>query len=415
MKGGGLFWKSARPSSRGSKKVEQVGLLRLFHEIFLKGMNQPLFVRRALENLRWALRGTGLRVYPLTPMTAVVPISSEGEWETLRQRAAYVFGLELLSRAYRVPPRMEAILEAAGLLATQRPFASFRVSAKRQDKTFPVLSPEIERQVGALVKEKSGAKVDLEHYEVEVVVTVLPRQAFVSIGEEHLAGGLPVGVSGTVVSLLSGGIDSPVAAWRAMRRGCRVVFVHFHSFPLVEGTSKEKAQDLVRLLTRWQGQSTLYLVPFADIQKRIILQVPPAYRVVLYRRFMFRIAEALGLEHHAGALVTGESLGQVSSQTITNIATIEAAAQRLPVLRPLIGMDKQEIIAQAKQVGTYPISIIPDQDCCSLFVPKHPRTQVSLEEAEQLEAGLDVQALVGEGVKSAERREFIWPEEAAAS
>lgn len=393
--------------------MEQVGLVRLFHEIFLKGMNQPFFVRRALENLRWALRGTGLRVYPLTPMTAVVPITGGADWEVLRQRAAYVFGLELLSRAYRVPPSMDAILEAAGLLAAQRPFTSFRVSAKRQDKTFPVLSPEIERQVGALVKEKSGAKVDLEHYEVEVVVTVLPRQAFVSIGEERLAGGLPVGVSGTVVSLLSGGIDSPVAAWRAMRRGCRVVFVHFHSFPLVEATSKEKAQDIVRLLTRWQGESILYLVPFAEIQKRIILQVPPAYRVVLYRRFMFRIAEALGAEHKAGALVTGESLGQVSSQTLTNMATI-GAASNLPILRPLVGMDKQEIIAQAKQLGTYPVSIIPDQDCCSLFVPKHPRTQVSLEEAQRLEAGLDVDALVGEGVRTAERKEFLWPEEATA-
>ncbi|MFN3974148.1 MAG: tRNA uracil 4-sulfurtransferase ThiI [Dehalococcoidia bacterium] len=393
--------------------MEQVGLVRLFHEIFLKGMNQPLFVRRALENLRWALLGTGLRVYPLTPLTAVVPISDEADWEVLRQRAAYVFGLELLSRAYRVPPSMDAILEAAGLLATQRPFTSFRVSAKRQDKTFPVLSPEIERQVGALVKEKSGAKVDLEHYEVEVVVTVLPRQAFVSIGEERLAGGLPVGVSGTVVSLLSGGIDSPVAAWRAMRRGCRVVFVHFHSFPLVGATSKEKAQDIVRLLTRWQGESILYLVPFAEIQKRIILQVPPAYRVVLYRRFMFRIAEGLGAEHKAGALVTGESLGQVSSQTLTNMATI-GAASHLPVLRPLVGMDKQEIIAQAKQLGTYPVSIVPDQDCCSLFVPKHPRTQVSLEEAQRLEAGLDVDALVGEGVQAAERKEFLWPEGATA-
>lgn len=395
--------------------MEQVGLLRLFHEIFLKGANQRLFVRQALENLRHALQGTGLRVYPLTPLTAVVPLPSAADWDILRQRAAYVFGLELLSRAYRVPPTMEAILEAAGRLAVERPFTSFRVSAKRQDKSFPVLSPEIERRVGALVKEKSGAKVDLEHYEVEVVVTVLPRQAFVSIGEERLAGGLPVGVSGTVAALLSGGIDSPVASWRAMRRGCRVVFVHFHSFPLVEGTSREKAQDLVRLLTPWQGHSILYLVPFAEIQKRIILGVPPPYRVVLYRRFMFRIAEALGMGHRAGALVTGESIGQVSSQTLTNITTIGAAVKRLPVLRPLIGMDKQEIIAQAKQIGTYPISIIPDQDCCSLFVPKHPRTQVTVEEAERLEAGLAVEALVEEGVKSAERREFTWPAGATVS
>ncbi|MCS7207535.1 MAG: tRNA 4-thiouridine(8) synthase ThiI [Dehalococcoidia bacterium] len=391
--------------------MEQVGLLRLFHEIFLKGGNRSLFVRQALHNLRRALQGTGLQVYPLTPLTAVVPLPSDAHWEALRQRASFVFGLELLSRAYRVPPRMDAILEAAERLTAQRRFASFRVTAKRQDKSFPILSPDIERQVGALVQTKTGARVDLENYEVEVVVTVLPRQAFVSMGEERLAGGIPVGVSGTVVALLSGGIDSPVASWRAMRRGCRVVFVHFHSFPLVEGTSREKAQDLVRLLTRWQNHSILYLVPFAEIQKRIILTVPPSHRVVLYRRFMFRIAEALGQAHRAGALVTGESLAQVASQTLTNITTIGAAVQRLPIFRPLIGMDKQEIIAQAKQIGTYPISIIPDQDCCSLFVPRHPSTQVTVAEAERLEAGLDVHALVQEGVRSAERKEYTWPEE----
>jgi thiamine biosynthesis protein ThiI len=390
--------------------MERVGLVRLSHEIHLKGANRPLFVRQALENLRNALRGTGLRVYPLTPVTAIVPLPDGQGWEVLRQRAAFVFGLELLSLAYRVPPTMDAVLEAAGQLATERPFASFRVTAKRQDKSFPFPSPEIERRVGALVKERSGARVDLENYEVEVVVTILPRHALISLGEERLAMGLPVGVSGAVVALLSGGIDSPVAAWRMMRRGCRVVFVHFHSFPLVEGTSREKAQDLVRLLTRWQGHSVLYLVPFAEIQKRLILTVPPAYRVVLYRRFMVRIAEALGVAHKVEALVTGDSIGQVSSQTLTNLATIGAAARRLPILRPLAGMDKVEITAQAKAIGTYPISIIPDQDCCSLFVPPHPRTHVRVEEAERLEGDLPVDALVEEGVKGAQRQEFTWPE-----
>ena len=212
-----------------------------------------------------------------------------------------------------------------------------------------------------------------------------------------------------MAALLSGGIDSPVAAYQMMQRGCRVLFVHFHSFPLVEGTSREKAQDLVRMLTRYQYRSRLMLVPFAPVQQQVILTVPPAYRVVVYRRLMFRIAQAIALREGAEALVTGESLGQVSSQTLQNLATIGAAADRLLVMRPLIGLDKAAIVAKAVALDTYTTSIIPDEDCCSLFVPKHPVTRSSLDEVEALEASLDVEALVREAVDSAEERLFDWP------
>ena len=234
---------------------------------------------------------------------------------------------------------------------------------------------------------------------------ILTREALVYFHEEQGPGGLPVGISGKVAALMSGGIDSPVAAWRMMKRGCLVTFVHFHSFPLVDGSSREKALELVELLNRYQYRSTLVMAPFADVQRSIILSVPPAYRVVIYRRFMVRIAERIARQHGAKALVTGESLGQVGSQTLDNLSTVRSAAT-LSVLSPLIGMDKLEIINEARHIDTYPISILPDEDCCTLFTPRHPATRTTVEEVERLEAALDIPALVDAAVAQAEVIDF---------
>jgi thiamine biosynthesis protein ThiI len=219
-----------------------------------------------------------------------------------------------------------------------------------------------------------------------------------------------VGTAGTVAALLSGGIDSPVAAWRMMKRGCRVVFVHFHSVPYLPPTSQEKARALVERLTEWQYRSQLFLVPLGEIQREVVLSVPPPLRVVMYRRLMVRIAETLGRQVGALALTTGESLGQVASQTLTNIARIDEAAA-LPILRPLIGMDKLEITAEAQRLGTFEISIEPDADCCTLFVPRHPATRVSAEEISAAESRLDVPRLVAMGCDGAraETSEFPLP------
>jgi len=219
---------------------------------------------------------------------------------------------------------------------------------------------------------------------------------------------LPVGTGGTVTALLSGGIDSPVAAWRLMKRGCRVIFVHFHSAPYLPDTSQRKARELVASLTTWQYRSRLFLVPFGEIQREVVLTVPGPARVVVYRRLMIRIAEALGRSAGAGALVTGDSLGQVASQTLENLARIDEAAG-LPVLRPLIGMDKLEITEQARALGTFEISIEPDADCCTLFVPKHPGTRMSREEAAGAESRLDIAALVTAGVAGAAEEAFDFP------
>jgi thiamine biosynthesis protein ThiI len=250
--------------------------------------------------------------------------------------------------------------------------------------------------------------VNLEHPEVEIVVEVLPDETFVSLDRRPGPGGLPVGTSGTVAALLSGGIDSPVAAWRMLKRGCRVVFVHFHSVPYLPDTSQAKARALVERLTAWQYASTLYLVPFGEIQREVVLAVPGPARVVVYRRLMIRIAEAIARRAGALVLATGESLGQVASQTLENIAAIDAAAT-MPVLRPLIGTDKIEIIEEAKRLGTFEISIEPDADCCTLFVPKHPATRMTEAEALALESRLSIDALVEAGAAGATVETFEFP------
>jgi tRNA uracil 4-sulfurtransferase len=287
-------------------------------------------------------------------------------------------------------------------------FDSFRIETQRGDKTFPLTSPEINRQLGAAVKEKSGARVDLEKPEFTVTVEILPRDAFFGFNKIAGAGGLPVGASGRVVALISGGFDSPVAAYRMMQRGCRIIFVHFHSVPYQDKTSQEKVRQLIQLLTRHQFTSRLYLVPFGEIQRQIVAAVARPLRVVLYRRMMLRIAEAIARQEKAKALITGESLGQVASQTLDNMAVIQQAA-RLPILRPLVGMDKQEIIDQSRRVGSFEISSIPDQDCCQLFVPKHPATKARFADVEHDEAAFDINELLRYGVDNAIEEEFSFP------
>jgi thiamine biosynthesis protein ThiI len=250
--------------------------------------------------------------------------------------------------------------------------------------------------------------VDLSAPEFVIRVEVLTNDAFFFFDRQPGAGGLPVGTGGKVMALLSGGIDSPVAAWRLIRRGCRAEFVHFHSAPILSRTSQDKAVTLVRQLTRTQLKSRLHLVPFAPVQQQIVVTVPPPLRVIVYRRFMLRIAERLAARSRARALVTGDSVGQVASQTIENLAVVGSVAT-MPVLRPLIGMDKEEITAAAMRLGTYETSIIPDEDCCSLFTPRFPATRASLDVAAAAERELDVDGLVEAALAGAVVEEFSFP------
>jgi thiamine biosynthesis protein ThiI len=262
--------------------------------------------------------------------------------------------------------------------------------------------------VGGRIKLARGWKVDLSNPALTIRVEIMADQAFYSFGRDAGPGGLPSGASGKVTCLLSGGIDSPVAAWRMMKRGCTVHLVHFHSYPFLSRASQEKVREIAALLAKWQLSARLFLVAFGEIQRQVVLAVPAALRVVIYRRLMLRIADRIARRHGAGALLTGEVVGQVASQTLENMAVI-ASATSLPILRPLVGMDKEEIVQQAQQIGTYEISIVPDQDCCQLFTPKHPATKATPEMVEEAERQLPVEDLVEGAVRELLEERFEFP------
>ncbi|MBI1734897.1 MAG: tRNA 4-thiouridine(8) synthase ThiI [Candidatus Rokubacteria bacterium] len=382
-----------------------------YHEISLKGGTRPMFLRHLARNLERATEDVGpARVRQLTGRI-VLELDDRADPEAVKRRVMRVFGVANCAVAWRVPSTLEAMKPAVLRVVEGRAFGSFRITARRAFKTYPMTSVELNRELGALVQARTGARVDLHHAELTVHVEVLPAATFVYADREPGPGGLPVGASGTVVALLSGGIDSPVAAWRMMKRGCRVVFVHFHSVPYLPPTSQAKARALVERLTEWQYDSRLHFVAFGEIQREVVLAVPAPARVVVYRRLMVRIAEAIARRSGAAALVTGESLGQVASQTLANLSRIDEVAT-LPVLRPLIGMDKLEITAEAQRIGTFEISIEPDADCCTLFVPKHPSTRMTPEEVAAAEARLDLPRLVAMGADTAVPDTFTFPSRA---
>jgi tRNA uracil 4-sulfurtransferase len=384
-------------------------ILVRYHEVALKKGNRPYFIEMLRRNLRSSLIDLDLKEIKNLPGRLLILLGDGAEAEQVRRRLERVFGVANFSFVERTPTDLESLKDGILDSLNGRQFGSFRVDTKRADKNFPLTSPEINRALGAAVKERSGARVDLENAELTISVEVLPRDAFFGFDKIPGPGGLPVGVSGKVLSLISGGIDSPVAAYRMMQRGCRIAFIHFHSVPYLDRTSQEKVRELVKLLTAHQFSSRLYLIPFGEIQRQIVAAVSRPLRVVLYRRMMVRIAEAIAKKEKAQALVTGESLAQVASQTLENLSVIEQAAS-LSILRPLVGMDKQEIIDQARKIGTFDTSAIPDQDCCQLFVPQHPATKAKLGDVEKAESSLDVGGLTQLGVEGAKIEEFKFPE-----
>ncbi|PKB70892.1 MAG: tRNA 4-thiouridine(8) synthase ThiI [SAR202 cluster bacterium Io17-Chloro-G6] len=382
------------------------------HELALKGKNRPWFMRKLTANLRHATKGSGVERVWQGQLMIGLTLSHEDCWPEVKSRIKDVFGVAKFYKAYDLPRDLNGLKARMPQLLEGRDFGSFRITTNRADKRFPIKSEEVNRDLGAFVKDLTGARVQLKDPDICIYLDITPKSFLLYFDEVKAHGGLPVGVSGKVAVMLSGGIDSPVAAWQMMKRGCQAMFVHFHSYPLVDRTSIEKAADLVEHLTRHQYESNLFLAPLAEIQKKIIVSAPPSYRVVLYRRFMVRITEALARRNRAKAIITGESCGQVASQTLDNIAVVDQVAG-MPILRPFIGSNKEEIVNMAQAIGTFPISILPDQDCCSLFVPKHPETKADLDTVLRLEEDLSVDELVQEAVENTERRHFASPEAAA--
>lgn len=379
-----------------------------YKELALKGKNRPWFIKILIRNLRIALADLDVRSIRSVMGRLEIDLGPATSWDSVRERIGRVFGIANFSRAARSPHDFDTL--AAAILADlgDREVRSFRVSARRADKRLPFTSPQIEREVGGRIKEVRGWHVDLDAAELTIHLEVMTDHAFYFFGKEPGAGGMPTGTGGRVACLLSGGIDSPVAAFRMMRRGCSVLFIHFHSYPILSHASQEKVREIAALLTRYQMRSRLVLVAFGELQQQVVLAVPPELRVVIYRRLMLRIAEAIALNWRARALVTGEAIGQVASQTLENMTAI-AAATSMQVLRPLVGMDKDEIIAQAEQLGTFPISIIPDQDCCQLFTPRHPATRASIGDIVVAEQALPIAEMVAAAVAAAGVEEFRYP------
>jgi thiamine biosynthesis protein ThiI len=382
----------------------RVTILCRYGEIFLKSGNRHRFERALRANVAAALRDLPGATVDMPHGRIIVHVDGDAAADACA-RIERVFGLVSFSVAERVAADIDAIGDAAVRAARAAgvpPTATFKVESRRADKRFPLPSPEISRVTGARIADTLGLPVDVHRPALRIGVEVAPGGAFVYAGARAAPGGLPVGTAGRGLLLLSGGIDSPVAGWLAAKRGLALDAVYFHSPPYIGEKSKDKVVALGRILARWQALRTLTVVPFTEAQKRLRDAGPAELAVVLYRRMMMRIADGVADLLGSDALVTGENLGQVASQTIQNLTTIQAAARHL-VLRPLATYDKVETTALARRIGTYETSVLPFDDCCSLFVPPHPATAARAVDAERAEARLDVAAEVAAAVAAAER------------
>ena len=384
--------------------MNDIILLKL-GEIILKGLNRRRFEQRLLSNIRWRLGRIGrFRVY-LLQSTVYVEGQDPDELDAAFEELQKVFGIVAISRARACEKDKDAIARLA-VVAMREPMRhakSFKVESKRSDKSFPMTSVQLSQYVGGALNDAyPEVAVDVHDPELTVHVEVRDLAAYVHLSPVPGAGGMPVGSNGVAVTLLSGGIDSPVSSWMIARRGVRLIPVHFFSFPYTSEQAREKVVELARLLAPWCGRMRLEVVPFTHIQEEIRSKCPEEYFTLVMRRFMMRIAERIALDNGAKAIVTGENLGQVASQTMEAMACTRAVTS-LPILQPLIGMDKGEIVAQARKIGTFDTSILPYEDCCTVFTPRHPRTHPTLAEVEEAEAALDVEALVNEAVIGVER------------
>jgi tRNA uracil 4-sulfurtransferase len=386
-------------------QMEPVLLVR-YAEIHLKGLNRPYFERSLMQRITLALRPLQVRVVREQGRVFVFGISQESMGSAADQLTR-VFGIHSVSPALAVQKDWDAMVAAAKTLVARRieglDSASFKVIARRADKRFPMRSLEICRVLGGLLLETFPAlNVNVHEPDFFVGVEVRQDQAFLFAQELPGAGGMPVGTNGHAMLLISGGIDSPVAGHMVAKRGVRISAVHFYSYPYTSERAREKVVDLARILANYTGEMTLYLVPFTEIQLTIYEKCPKSETTVLMRRLMMKIAERIALSCGAQALVTGESIGQVASQTIESLTATNDAVE-LPVFRPLIGFDKEEIVTRAKAIGSYETSILPFEDCCTVFVPQHPVTRPKLEDIRRSESLVDFAPMMDKAIAGTER------------
>lgn len=380
--------------------MEELILVR-YGEIALKGGNRSLFIRRLIKNINKALQGIDHSIIKDRGRIFIKPGRDPEDADSAMERLKKVFGIVSLSRVIMAEKDLDTIKKISLEMVRKHGPGSFKVESRRADKSFPVSSPEICREVGAFILRNSeGVKVDVHRPDLLVNIEIRDK-AYIFAGMEKGRGGLPTGTGGKGLLLLSGGIDSPVAGWMVAKRGVELEAVHFHSFPFTSERAKQKVIDLAGVLASYTGGIRLHMVSLTDIQSSINMHCPAEQSTILTRRFMMRIAEKIAGEIKALALVTGESLGQVASQTMESIYVTDSCVD-LPVLRPLVGMDKIEIIERARNIDTYELSILPYEDCCTLFLPEHPETRPRLEKIMQSESHLEVQRLIEQAVETRE-------------
>lgn len=375
-------------------------------EIVLKGLNRKSFEQKLISNVVRRLRPLGTwKVYALQSTIYVEPQSEDCDMDAALEALKTVFGIIAISRAAACEKDPDAIAAKAieYLADDMRAAKSFKVESKRSDKRFPLTSIQLSQHVGGLLAEAfPDTPVDVRSPELTVHVEVRDLAAYVHSAPLPGAGGMPVGCNGRAVTLLSGGIDSPVSSYMIAKRGVHLIPVHFFSFPYTSQAAKEKVISLAEKLTAYCGRLTVEIVPFTHIQEEIRDKCPEEYFTLIMRRFMMRIAQRIALDNNAKAIVTGENLGQVASQTMEAM-TVTQEVLDIPVLQPLCGMDKEEIVRMARKIGTFETSILPYEDCCTVFTPKHPRTRPKLDEVLEAESALDVATLVEEAIQGIEK------------
>ena len=385
--------------------MDEIILLKL-GELVLKGLNRRSFEDKLIANAQRRLRPFGkFKVYSKQSTLYVEPLNDDCDLDGAYESMKHLFGVVGLSRARACAKDKDAMLRTAQEYLGDRLSAAktFKVESKRADKSFPMTSIQLSQYVGGELDELyPNLKVDVHHPELTVNLEVRDYAAYVHADPEPGAGGLPVGINGRAVSLLSGGIDSPVASWMIAKRGVALEMVHFFSYPYTSEEAKQKVLDLAKLLTPWCGRLMVHVVPFTAIQEELRRKCPEELFTILMRRFMMRIAQAVAERTKSGAIVTGECLGQVASQTMEAMACTSAVCD-LPILRPVVGMDKEEIVTIARKINTYDTSILPYEDCCTVFTPRHPRLRPLPGEVAEAEKLLDIDAMVRDAVDHIER------------
>ncbi len=379
-----------------------------YSEIAIKGGNRIFFEKQLINNIKRALEPHRFDKIRRLRGRIVIFLASDVDETEIEVRLQHVFGIAVFSFGRVVPANLKVIKSVGWEMMRNMEFESYRITTKRGQKEFPQNSVQINHEVGAYVEEKSGKRVDLKNPEATLFIEITEQGALLYTKKIQGLRGLPVGSSERAVSLLSSGIDSPVASYLMLKRGVQVIYAHFHSQPFTSRASQENTEKLVQVLSRYQYYSKVYFVPFIDIQKEIMAKSPARLRVLLYRRYMVRLSERIAWEEKARALITGENVGQVASQTLSNIRVV-AEVTPLPILRPLAGFDKEEIIQKAQSIGTFEISIAPYEDCCSLFVPDKPATKALPRSLAEAELQLDMKAMLDDAMARAEVKTYNWP------